>query len=281
MNRRLPAYAFLPITLLYGRWRPAIRILMYHRVADLPGYDQLAVSTARFEEQMAFLARGHRVISLAHALDELDAGGPSQAGVAVTFDDGYRDNLEYALPILRQHAIPATIFVTTAFCDQSLRHPRYPREQARLHLDWDEVRALSAESGITIGSHTLTHPFLSRVSEARARAEIGQSRELLAQRTGRPADFFCYPSGDFVAREIALVKAAGYRAAVSVAPGGNRAATPRFALRRTEVTDRDATRELTLKLEGAFDPVHAWLHARRERSFARARTEGFSEGAAP
>lgn len=281
MSRRLLAYGFLPITHLYARWWPAIRVLMYHRIADLAGYDQLAVSTARFEEQMAFLARGHRVISLARALDELEAGGPSQAGVAVTFDDGYRDNFVHALPILRRHAIPATIFVTTAFCDQSMRHPRYPREPARLHLDWDEVRALAAESGITIGSHTLTHPFLSRLSKARARAEISESRELIAERTGRPADFFCYPSGDFTAREIALVEAAGYRAAVSVAPGGNRGATPRFSLRRTEVTDRDATRELALKLEGAFDPVHAWLHARRERAFARARAGGYLEEAAP
>lgn len=281
MNRGLIARACLPFTHLYSRLRPAIRILMYHRVADLPVYDQLAVSTARFEEQMAFLARGHRVMGMAEALDELRAGGPPGAGVVITFDDGYRDNLVHALPILRRHGLPATIFVTTAFCEQSARHPRYERERGRIHLDWEEVRAIAAEPRMTIGSHTLTHPFLSRVDETRARAEIGRSREIIAGRIGRPVDYFCYPSGDFSRRELALVESAGYRAAVSVAPGGNYGTTPRFGLRRTEVTDRDAASDLALKLEGAFDPVHALLHARRERSFARARAGMRSEGARP
>jgi hypothetical protein len=87
-------------------------------------------------------------------------------------------------------------------------------------------------------------------------------------------DFFCYPSGDFGDREVALVRAAGYRAAVSVAPGVNRSGTSPFALRRTEVTDRDERVDLDAKLTGAYDLAHGWLHLRRRREFeAAARRE--------
>jgi peptidoglycan/xylan/chitin deacetylase (PgdA/CDA1 family) len=265
-----------PYGLMFGAWpyhllRPGLRILMYHRVDRLPAYDQLTVSPARFEEQIAYLAQHCRVISLAQAVAELTAGRATRPGVVVTFDDGYRDNLLQALPVLRRYAVPATIFVTTRFCDQTLSHPRYAAESGGLHLTWDEVRALAREPGISIGSHTVTHPFLSRIDQSSAASEIAGSREIIARQLGAPADFFCYPSGDLTRREMQLVAAAGYRAAVSVAPGVNRSGADLYALRRTEVTDRDGARELALKLAGAYDPIHWVLHRRRERQFSRAR----------
>jgi peptidoglycan/xylan/chitin deacetylase (PgdA/CDA1 family) len=136
-----------------------------------------------------------------------------------------------------------------------------------------DVAAMTAESGITFGSHTATHPFLSRLDEMSAAREISDSRREISQRLGKEVEFFCYPSGDFTNRECALVASAGYRAAVSVRPGVNRNFDERFALRRTEITDRDGARELRLKLLGAFDWVHGLLHRRRERAFSRARAE--------
>jgi peptidoglycan/xylan/chitin deacetylase (PgdA/CDA1 family) len=244
---------------------------MYHRVTRLPDYDQLTVTPERFEEQIAALKARWRVVSLAQAVSELEAGGPPAPTAVVTFDDGYRDNLINALPVLRRHAVPATIFVTAGFSDGSRRHPRYPDEAGRLHLDWEEIAALAREPGISIGSHTLTHPFLTRLDDQAAEREVAGSRREIAARIGMDVDFFCYPSGDLTSRERALAAAAGYRAAVSVCPGGNRDARERFALRRTEVTDRDGGRELLLKLMGAYDPVHLLLHRRREWAFARAR----------
>jgi peptidoglycan/xylan/chitin deacetylase (PgdA/CDA1 family) len=268
--RRAAAAVLLPAASLHARWRPGIRILMYHRVDDLPAYDQLTVAPARFARQMAYLARHRRLLSLAEAVDELGRGGPARDGVVVTFDDGYRDNLVHALPVLRQHRIPATIFVTVAFCDQSQRHPRYPDAAARLHLDWEELRALAKEPLVTIGSHTLAHPYLPRLPPDAARAEIAESRERIGRQLGRPVEFFCYPSGDFGARELSLVREAGYRAAVTVAPGANRPGAPLLELRRTEVTDRDETGDLYAKLSGAYDLWHRGLHRRRRRRFEAA-----------
>jgi peptidoglycan/xylan/chitin deacetylase (PgdA/CDA1 family) len=274
MKRLLRGVA--PYGLMIGTWpyhllRPGLRILMYHRVDRLPAYDQLTVSPERFEEQIAYLAQHWRVISLAQAVTELSADGAIRPGVVVTFDDGYRDNLLHALPVLRRYGLPATFFVTTRFCDQSLSHPRYGAESAGLHLTWDEVRALAREPGISIGSHSVTHPFLSRIGQPAAASEIAGSREIIARHLGAPADFFCYPSGDLTRREMQLVAAAGYRAAVSVAPGVNRGGADLYALRRTEITDRDGARELALKLAGAYDPIHWILHRNRERKFSQER----------
>ena len=260
-----------PFAAAYTRTRPGIRILMYHRVDRLPCYDQLTVSPERFERHMAYLATHQRVISLTQALAELASTGKMRSAVAVTFDDGYRDNLLYALPILERYKIPATIFITTQFCDQTHRHPRYAHTVQALHLTWEEARDLSRKHGITLGSHSVSHPYLSRLSDQQAELEISESRRLVQQHTGSAADFFCYPSGDYGSRESGYVKQAGYLGAVTVAPGVNRKTTPLHELRRTEITQNDSVADLKAKLSGAFDLVHMMLHLRRRRAFARRR----------
>lgn len=266
MSAGLP---WLPGALVARRWRPGLRILMYHRVRCAPAYDQLSVHPDRFEQQMAALRRAGPVLPLDAALERLQRGAMREPTYAVTFDDGYLDNLQVALPILRAHAIPATIFVTVAFCDQSARHPRYPTEPGRLHLDWDEVRELARQAGISIGSHTLTHPHLPRLAGPDAQREIAESRARIQAQIGRPVVHFCYPSGDLREREAQLTRSAGYRSAVTVAPGLNRAGADPYQLRRTEVTDRDFEWAFALKLAGSYDGLHALLHRRRLREFER------------
>lgn len=267
--RKLLATALLPYAKLRNAWRPGLRILMYHRVAPLAAYDQLTVSPARFAQQMQELAQ-HPVVSLEEGLRALRSGPLRAPLIAVTFDDGYLDNLTEALPVLQRYGIPATIFVTTQFCDQALSHPRYGDPGAqRLHLNWDEVATLARTPGITIGSHTLTHPYLPTISDALAQQEIATSREIISTHLQRSTDYFCYPSGDLSARELQIVRQAGYAAAVSVAPGVNGQNADVFQLKRTEITDRDDVSQFRLKLAGAFDPIHQLLHARRTRRFAQ------------
>jgi len=268
--RRAVSLACLPWGWAASRVRPGLRILMYHRVAPGLEGDQLTVHPDRFEQQMAWLSANCRVRSLSDALADLTAGRTKRGDVVVTFDDGYLDNLTHALPVLLYHKVPATIFVTSAFCDQALSHPRYPASAQRLHLTWDEVRHLARQPGIAIGSHTVSHPYLSRVPAAEAEAEVSNSRTLIAQQIGADVPHFCYPSGDVTPREAELVARAGYTAAVTVAPGANHRNTPPHLLHRTEMTDADTPFDLALKLSGAYDPVHALLHWRRQRKFAQA-----------
>ena len=263
----IPA-ALYPLSRIYYRLFPGIRILMYHRVINCSNYDQLVVSLSHFEQQMAYLKKYCRVISLDQAVDELNQG-IRKPGVVVTFDDGYLDNMENALPTLKKYNIPATIFITTAFCDQSLSHPRYSDDKQRVHLNWDEVRMLAEEPGITIGSHTISHPFLSRINADRSQTEIQDSKNIIEEKLGKAVNYFCYPSGDFLDKDVEFVKQAGYRAAVSVSPGLNRTLLSPFTLKRTEINDKDGINEMRYKLGGAFDPIHVLLHWRRRQHFKK------------
>jgi peptidoglycan/xylan/chitin deacetylase (PgdA/CDA1 family) len=260
--RNLLAASLAPVTALHQAVRPGIRILMYHRVAAQPAGDQLTIAPALFARQMEILARSCRVVSLDGAVAELDQGRVRPA-VAITFDDGYRDFLTQALPVLRRLGLPAAIFVTTRFSDQIAAHPRYRTSDDRLHLDWSELRELAASQDITIGSHTMSHPFLPSVDCAASWQEIADSRRILRDRLGLPVDFFCYPSGGHGPRELEHVAKAGYRAAVTVAPGLNRTGRRPFELTRTEVTYKDDDIAFRLKLAGGFDPLHALLRFAR------------------
>lgn len=95
---------------------PTVRVMYYHRVNDDrdPFFD--ALPTHRFEYEMRYLARHHRVVSLREAMERLDAGVADPV-VAITFDDGYQDNYQNAFPILQRLKLPATIFLTTGSID--------------------------------------------------------------------------------------------------------------------------------------------------------------------
>ncbi len=259
----------LPFSYIGAILRPGVRVLMYHRVIKTTNYDQLTVNPDVFEAQMRYLSQYCNVVSLDTAAKDLYLNKKNSRNVVVTFDDGYLDNLEYALPILQKYNIPATIFVTTDFCNQDKSHPRYRNENKRLHLDWGEVCELNKLDNITIGSHTLSHPFLSRLNTIDVKKEIFKSKEIIESKLSSEVKHFCYPSGDFGSREVALINEAGYETAVTVSPGKNRCHISKFELNRTEVTNKDADMEFFLKLNGSFDLIHQVLHWERMRNFKK------------
>ena len=267
--RKVLAWLFLPLAWLTNRLRPGVRVLMYHRIDDLPEYDQLTVGPALFRQQMAWLSRHRRVVPLSQALTELASGTVRPDTVVVTFDDGYRDNLTHALPVLKEFGLPATVFITTGFAGGSIQHPRYAPTEA-LHMHWDDMADWLGHQGNEIGAHSRTHPYLSQLDERACADEIGGCLEDFSEHQVSHNAVFCYPSGDMTTREANLARQAGYSAAVTVAPGINRPGEDPYFIKRTEITDRDQLPEFRLKLSGAFDFIHALLHWRRKRNFARA-----------
>lgn len=268
MIRLFLALFFAPVAWLSQKRQPGVRVLMYHRIADLTEYDQLTVDIATFETQMSQLAQSSKVISLDDALEVLRDGKKlRRPRVVISFDDGYLDNLENALPILERYRLPAIIFITTRFADQTQSHPRYPGANT-LHLNWDQLRRLASHPLITLGSHTLSHPYLQSVSADLSRSEIVESAIQLEKQLNQPMKYFCYPSGDYSDRELAILSDSTYHAAVTVAPGVNVPGkfSP-FELNRTEVTARDKPMMFRLKLLGAMDLVHKLLHMRRKKQF--------------
>lgn len=219
-----------------------VPMLMYHWVnPDLGDRLRLyGVTPYDFARQMDLLeVLGWRAAPLGALLDHVAGVTPLPSrSVILTFDDGYRDNVEYAGPVLEARGWRATIFHAVGRAGDvntwDLAHGDPPRPL----LSWDEMRAL--DGGVfSFESHSLTHPDLTAVDPARARAEIADSKKLLEDRLGRTMTVFSYPHGAFNLALEAEVRAAGYRAAVTDLQGLNRAGTDPLRLRRTMITSRD------------------------------------------
>ncbi|HEY3050766.1 MAG TPA: polysaccharide deacetylase family protein [Gaiellaceae bacterium] len=227
-----------------------LRILFYHRISD--DRDELAVTPKAFAEQMDYLAsQAYRVVDVMTAIDLLDSGEPLARTVALSFDDGYLDVAEHALPTLSERGFRATVFVTSAVTDGRTSFAWY-REQPPL-MAWDDIVELDRDGTFRFEAHSLTHPNLPALDAAAAKEEIAGSKRELENRLGRMVQAFSYPSGLFGEREERLVAEASFRIAVSCEPGVNRRSTDRFALRRRQVDARDSMLDFRAKLGGGHD----------------------------
>jgi peptidoglycan/xylan/chitin deacetylase (PgdA/CDA1 family) len=239
-----------------------LRILFYHRISD--DRDELAVSPRKFRLQMDHLAsQSYRVVDVLEAAALLDRGDPPPRTVGLSFDDGFLDVAEQALPLLAERGFRATVFVAPAVIDgwASFGWYEYPPPV----LGWDEIVELDGEGTLRFEAHSLTHPNLLTLRDTAARKEIAGSKAALEARLGRPVHAFSYPSGLFGIRERGLVAAAGYRVAVSCEPGVNSRGTDRLSLRRMQIDRRDGLLDFRAKLGGGHDspPPLRGLYRRR------------------
>jgi peptidoglycan/xylan/chitin deacetylase (PgdA/CDA1 family) len=289
-------------------------ILLYHRVAaPVRDPDRLAVHPARFDEQLRVLSTIVEPLALAEFERRRRAGTLPERAVAVTFDDGYQDNLLQAAPMLARARIPATVFVTTgrtgsargfwwdelaalllggtrracvlpiALTDggptelsfsvddasalhatlaerlrlappaerdaaieriaEALDRPLPDPEVARA-CDEEELRALAATPGISLGAHTVTHSVMARQSPETLAWESAESRRRIAEITGMaPSAAFAYPYGanrDISDAAVEAVRAAGYACACANVPDAAWRESDPWRLPRHLVRDWDA-----------------------------------------
>ena len=228
-----------------------LRVLLYHRVAD--DDDPLSLAPSRFREQMEHLAaEGYTAIDLMSLVAMLDAGELPPRALGLTFDDGFTDVRDEALPVLAEHGFRATVFVTTGVTDGRHRFPWYAGPQPPV-LGWDEVAALDREGTLRFEAHTVSHPNLLAIDDAAARAEILDGRHELEQHLGRPVAAFAYPAGLYGERERRLVAEAGYSAAVTCEPGVILPSSDRMALRRRQIDRGDRLLDFRAKIGGGHD----------------------------
>ncbi|MBA3658474.1 MAG: polysaccharide deacetylase family protein, partial [Gemmatimonadales bacterium] len=191
-----------------------VPILMYHalgRAAEPASTYVLPVE--QFERQLRWLAdRNYRVIRLEEYL-KLRAGHglPQPRTVVLTFDDGYADNAELGIPLLRQFGFPATIFLVTRLVGDANRWDTVPPLGGRALFGWEQIRDLDG-SGIEWGAHTRTHVAVTQVPAGDARQEIQGSRADLTERLHREVPAFAFPFGDLDDAAVGIVRDAGFSA---------------------------------------------------------------------
>jgi peptidoglycan/xylan/chitin deacetylase (PgdA/CDA1 family) len=209
-------------------------ILVYHTISSpaepLPG--DIDISPERFEQQLRWLSRWRRVVRL----DETLGSDSRTRGVAITFDDGFRDTLTVALPLLEKYRLPITLFVVAGFVGQDG------------YLSAEELREIARHPLVTIGAHGLRHRHFTRLSSEEARLELRESRSLLENITGRKIDLMAWPFGECDAGLERLSEECGYRAAWSVRKGTNST----YSRWRVPLGRRDNIARFIAKVSGAY-----------------------------
>ncbi len=169
----------------YARRRPAFPILTYHRVNDERDPFFPSVSTEVFEQQMAYIARTYHVLTVEVLAERMQARGVPRNALAITFDDGYRDNLTHAAPILARHGLPATIFLATGFIGTA---EAAWFDRVALAFKLTKAEAFSAPWGETLSLHSQAERvravermlgYLKRLTDDELRRTLDQALEVL------------------------------------------------------------------------------------------------------
>lgn len=196
MARQASKAVLLPLGLLTRRRPGDVLILLYHRVG--PGPSEIELSEPLFDDHLTFLAERERVLSIDDAVTD-DGDG----GVVVTFDDGSRDFHERALPLLARHRIPAVLYLTTGWVAEEGGAPH-----GHTSISWSALREAVSTGIVTVGSHTHTHPWLSRLNEEACEEEMVRSKGLVEENLEVACHHFAYPfavgspAADRVARRL-------------------------------------------------------------------------------
>jgi peptidoglycan/xylan/chitin deacetylase (PgdA/CDA1 family) len=196
-------------------------VLCYHAVS--PGWaEHVNVPPDALERQLSrLLRRGYRASTFTVAV----LSPRHRRTLAVTFDDAYRSVYEHARPVLDALGIPATVFAPTRWVGATEAMPLAaaewrgtPHEPELRCMTWQELGEL-ADAGWEVGSHTVSHPMLTRVSDEALAAEMADSRAAIEAALGRECRSLAYPYGDFDARVARAAGQAGYAAAGTLFPG--------------------------------------------------------------
>lgn len=234
----------------------AIPILMYHNVAEVPDALHpdgrcLYVTPAAFAAQMRLLDRLRwRGVSMGDAMPYL-RGQKHGRVVAITFDDGYLDNLEHAMPVLRRHGFGATCYVVNGCIG---RHNLWDASRLGVEkpmMTLDQLHAWRL-GGMEIGAHTRNHVHLTQCDDAQLHDEIVGGKAELENLLGFEVQQFCYPFGDADARVAKVARDAGYLASPTVKRGRARRGMDLFMLPRVAIDNVDSLAKFALRV---FTPL--------------------------
>jgi peptidoglycan/xylan/chitin deacetylase (PgdA/CDA1 family) len=230
----------------------SVPVLLYHSVNDRPGSAErpYAVSRSSFAAHAdAVRAAGRRAVTISSLAAALRSGLPLSArALAITFDDGYEDNLD-AIEVLVERGLPSTVYVTSGEVGR------------RNRLTASQLAQLASIPGIEIGAHAVRHRRLDELAEQELAEEVTASKVLLEELTGKAIRSFSYPHGAYDWRVRRAVIAAGYHSAVAVKNAISHDRDDPFAIARWTVTRRTSASRVAAVIEGDGLP-RAWTHER-------------------
>lgn len=190
-----------------------IPVIMYHDIIKErgPGSVYFDVTEQGFQDDMEWIkSHGAVPISLQDLYDHLTTGKQvPETAIVITFDDNYQGYYDYALPILRKFGYPSAMFVHTFYVGD--------KTHGRPKMTWDELKEISQDPLVTIGSHTVTHPSdITKLEPDQQQHELADSKAALEEHLGKPVPFLAYPDGNNNQQVQDLAKALGYKMAFSM-----------------------------------------------------------------
>ncbi|MFK8113555.1 MAG: polysaccharide deacetylase family protein [Rubripirellula sp.] len=217
------------------RSKAPLSVLFYHRVANSHPNDW-TISRETFRQHIEYCIQNFEMIGLGEVqrrVREMDSCIPA---ASITFDDGYADNCDFALPLLIQHKVPCTYFVTTDNVRNASPFPHDVSSGTPLRINnWNQIREMSDE-GIEIGCHTRTHVDFSRVHDPNVVwREIVESKLEIEQQIGKRVRYFAFPYGmpcQLTQMAIEAVNEAGFDGFCSAYGGYNLVGEDSFHIRR-------------------------------------------------
>ena len=261
MKRLLFALLYYSGVTRFAAWwnRSRVAFLCYHGVTKSPGplrHDPkgLHVHYERFAKQLAYLQKHYHVVSL----DEYVAAADAQRklpeySVVLTFDDGFRNFLTAAAPLLIEQKIPATVFLITDHTGSQngdRRSKEWTPEDDLRYLSWNEARELKDKYGFEFGSHTCSHSRLLTLSPIETERELLHSFKDLVANLKQKKPSLSYPKGEYSEILAADARKLGYACAVTTDRGINESGHDRFTLGRTLIGDNDDEASFAVRVSG-------------------------------
>ncbi len=242
-------------------------ILFYHKIHEpRPGARSinLYVPPASFEQQLRYLhKRGYKSISLKQAIEKIRQSKPiAPKSVAITFDDGYLDNYEYAYPILKKYNFTATIFMVTDFAGRDNSWPHSKETLPERLMSWDNIREM-AQHGMSFGSHTCNHWNLNKLSVDEISRELVRSKRKLENELQQEVISFCYPYGEYNSQVLGLVEHSGYLGACATEHGNRHTPDDIYTLKRVFIWHDTPMWKFGYYLSSFYDYEHTRKQKRK------------------
>jgi peptidoglycan/xylan/chitin deacetylase (PgdA/CDA1 family) len=267
-----------------------VPVLLYHSViaGGSPEHQGWITSPEVFAEHMAYLHdEGYKTLTVSEYAAQLVAPmteAPEKT-VVITFDDGFADFTEHAVPVLKRYGLTSTMYVVTGCVGSTSTWLESAGEGDRPMMGWSDIESLH-DAGVEVGAHTHSHPQLDIIDKATAAEEIRRSRGVLEDRLGREVPSFAYPFGFHGPRIRAIVEATGFSSACAVKDAFSGPGDDPFAISRVIVSGDTGVGTLADLLAGRGRPVawqgertstKAFRIARRSAAKARGLKSGYPQ----